>query len=215
VLRPARAIPVAAERGLYERHGKRALDIVGAALALVVTAPLLALACAAIWLESGRPLFFRQTRLGRGGRAFTFLKLRTMRVDAEQLAARLRAHNEVEGPAFKMAHDPRMTTCGRWLRRLSLDELPQLWNVLRGDMSLVGPRPPVPSEVAHYESWQLWRLAVRPGLTCFWQVRGRSLIGFEEWMRMDLEYIARRGLKTDLGVLLATVPAVLSCRGAY
>jgi lipopolysaccharide/colanic/teichoic acid biosynthesis glycosyltransferase len=210
-----RVVRTPSRDGAYERFVKRGIDVVAAVVGLVVCAPVLAAACLLIWLDSGFPLLFRQRRVGRGGKLFVFYKLRTMHRDAERVLAVLRPFNEVAGPAFKMSNDPRITRIGRWLRRLSLDELPQLWNVLRGDMSLVGPRPPLPSEVQEYEDWQLGRLAVRPGLTCFWQVRGRSLIGFEDWIRMDLEYVASRGPWTDLRILLATVPAVLSRRGAY
>jgi lipopolysaccharide/colanic/teichoic acid biosynthesis glycosyltransferase len=123
--------------------------------------------------------------------------------------------NEVSGPVFKIARDPRITWIGRILRRTSMDELPQFFNVLKGDMSLVGPRPPIPQEVTDYEPWQLRRLSVRPGITCLWQISGRSRLGFDEWMRLDMEYIERRGLSLDLKILLQTVPAVLSGKGAY
>jgi lipopolysaccharide/colanic/teichoic acid biosynthesis glycosyltransferase len=123
--------------------------------------------------------------------------------------------NEVDGPVFKLANDPRITRAGRILRRSSVDELPQLWNVLRGDMTLVGPRPPIPEEVAQYSGFEARRLSVKPGLTCLWQVSGRSTLGFDEWMRLDIEYIRRRSFTLDVKILLQTIPAVLSCRGAY
>lgn len=156
-----------------------------------------------------------QTRTGLHGRTFRMFKLRSMRVGAEALRQDLDAVNEVDGPVFKLRQDPRITGLGRWLRRTSLDELPQLLNVLRGDMSLVGPRPPLPDEVAEYEPWQLRRLSMRPGLTGLWQVSGRSAVPFERWMALDLEYIDRWSLWLDLELLLRTVPAVVSGRGAW
>jgi lipopolysaccharide/colanic/teichoic acid biosynthesis glycosyltransferase len=212
VLRP---IPTAPDNGFYLRVGKRLIDVVLSALGLVLAAPIIALASLAVRLESGSPTLYRSERVGRGGRRFVFYKLRSMHTDAEETLGELQHLNEVSGPVFKMASDPRITRVGRFLRTTSLDELPQLWNVLRGDMSLVGPRPPIPEEVAKYQDWQLGRLAVTPGLTCFWQVRGRVLIGFDDWVRMDLDYVACRGLRTDLHILLATLPAVISRRGAF
>ena len=194
---------------------KRTLDVVLAVCGFAVAAPILAVAAMAVWLESGAPVFHRSIRLGRGGRPFIFYKLRSMYPGAEWASRELRLLNEVDGPVFKIADDPRMTSVGRVLRRTSLDELPQLWNVLRGDMSIVGPRPPLPEEVLEYDDWQLGRLSVRPGLTCYWQIRGRSLINFEDWVRMDLEYIASRGFWTDLKIMVSTIPAVLSGRGAF
>src|SRR5262245_8998249 len=201
--------------GLYRRGGKRLLDIVGASAGLLLAAPLLLVAAIAIRLDSAGPVFHRAVRVGRGGRKFTFLKLRSMRVGAEELRGLLLHLNQAEGPAFKLHDDPRVTRVGRWLRKLSLDELPQLLHVLRGDMSLVGPRPPFPEEVERYEPWMLRRLSVRPGLTCLWQIRGRSDLGFEEWMRLDLEYVDRQSFRLDVVILVLTIPAVLSARGAY
>ena len=154
-------------------------------------------------------------RIGRGGKPFTFLKLRSMVQDADRHRHQLTHLNECDGPVFKIARDPRITRIGRFLRSTSLDELPQFYNVLAGDMSLVGPRPPIPEEVAQYEPWQLRRLDVRPGITCLWQISGRSRIGFQEWMRLDLEYIRRQSLSLDLKILVRTLPAVLSREGAY
>ena len=201
--------------GAYRRWGKRLLDVTGAALALILSAPLMLLAALAIKLESRGPVLYRSTRVGRGGRPFTFYKLRSMVNGADRHRQHLNHLNECDGPVFKICRDPRVTVVGRFLRTTSLDELPQFWNVLRGDMSLVGPRPPIPEEVSHYQPWQMRRLDVRPGLTCLWQISGRSRIGFEEWMRLDLEYINRRSLRLDLRILLRTVPAVLSREGAY
>jgi lipopolysaccharide/colanic/teichoic acid biosynthesis glycosyltransferase/GGDEF domain-containing protein len=194
---------------------KRGLDVAVSAVLLIALLPLLALVALAIRLDSPGPAIFRQTRVGRGGRPFDFFKFRSMRVGAETQRADLAALNERDGPVFKMRRDPRITRVGRVLRRWSLDELPQLWNVLRGDISLVGPRSPTPDEVPLYERWQRRRLCVTGGLTCTWQVSGRSEIPFQEWMRMDLRYIDRRGPLYDLWLLGRTVPAVLNGRGAH
>ena len=202
-------------RSFYLRSGKRLIDVAGAAVALVLASPLLLLAAIAIKLESRGPVLYRSTRIGRGGRPFTFLKLRSMVHDADRHRHRLRHLNECDGPVFKMNRDPRVTRVGRFLRVTSIDEIPQFVNVLLGDMSLVGPRPPIPEEVAQYEPWQLRRLDVRPGITCLWQISGRSRIGFQEWMRLDLEYIRRQSFALDMNILIRTVPAVLSREGAY
>jgi exopolysaccharide biosynthesis polyprenyl glycosylphosphotransferase len=199
-----------------QRLVKRSVDIVLGVLLLVVTSPVLVLAALAVWLADGRPLVFRQQRVGYHGRRFTLLKFRTMVRRAEQVLHDFDDLNEAAGPAFKIRNDPRVTRLGRWLRRYSIDELPQLINVIRGDMSLVGPRPPLAEEVAQYE-WQ-WRrrLSVRPGLTCIWQVSGRTEIKrFEDWMAMDLKYIDNYSLLLDLKILVRTIPAVLFRQGAY
>ncbi|HYR51389.1 MAG TPA: sugar transferase [Candidatus Dormibacteraeota bacterium] len=200
---------------LYQRLGKRVLDLGVGSVAFLLAAPLVALAAIAIKADSRGPVFHRAVRVGRGGRKFTFLKLRSMQVGAEELRGLLLHLNQAEGPAFKLHNDPRVTRVGRLLRKLSLDELPQLLHVLQGHMSLVGPRPPFPEEVERYEPWMLRRLSVRPGLTCLWQVRGRSDLGFTEWMRLDLEYVDRLSLGLDLEILARTIPAVLSAKGAY
>jgi len=192
---------------------KRAMDVLVAAIGLVLTAPLLLLIMATIKLTSPGPAVYSQLREGLGGRRFRIYKLRTMRLNAEQLQSALREYSEQDGPAFKLSNDPRVTWIGRWLRRLSLDELPQLWNVLRGEMSLVGPRPLPVHESLECLPWQRQRLLVTPGLTCFWQVRGRNTVPFEEWMRMDLQYVRRQSLWCDLRLLLATVPAIVLQRG--
>jgi lipopolysaccharide/colanic/teichoic acid biosynthesis glycosyltransferase len=194
---------------------KRGLDIFLSGALLLLLVPFFAFLALAIRLESKGPVFFRQQRVGRGGRLFTFYKFRSMYADAETRRAELEAQNEQKGPIFKMRRDPRITRIGRWIRRASIDELPQLWNVLRGDFSLVGPRPPTPDEVCNYEPWQRRRLSVPGGLTCLWQVSGRSEVGFEEWMRLDMRYVRRHGLVEDLVLLARTLPAVLSGRGAY
>jgi lipopolysaccharide/colanic/teichoic acid biosynthesis glycosyltransferase len=212
---PAGVSAPARPEDLYHRFGKRMLDVVGATIALVVSAPLVLLAAIAIMIESRGSVLYRSTRVGRGGRPFTFYKLRSMVNGADRHRHHLSHLNECDGPVFKISRDPRVTVVGRFLRTTSLDELPQLWNVLRGDMSLVGPRPPLPEEVSHYQPWQMRRLDVRPGLTCLWQISGRSRIGFDEWMRLDLEYISRRSFRLDLQILLRTIPAVISQEGAY
>jgi lipopolysaccharide/colanic/teichoic acid biosynthesis glycosyltransferase len=198
---------------LYRRGGKRLLDVVFALAGMVVALPLLAVAAVAILLDSPGPVFHRATRVGRGGRTFTFLKLRSMRSDAEELRGLLLHRNITQGPTFKLHDDPRVTRVGRLLRKTSLDELPQLF--LQGHMSLVGPRPPFPEEVEHYEPWMRRRLEVRPGLTCLWQIRGRSDLPFDEWMRLDVEYVERHSFALDVKILLLTIPAVVSGRGAY
>lgn len=200
---------------LYKRFGKRALDLALGSIVFVAALPVIALAAFVIKLDSPGPVFHRAVRVGRDGREFTFLKLRSMRVGAEELRGLLLHLNQAQGPAFKLHSDPRVTRVGRWLRKLSLDELPQLLHVLQGTMSLVGPRPPFPEEVKRYEPWMLRRLSVTPGLTCLWQVRGRSDLGFEEWMRLDLEYVDRQSFRLDIAILALTLPAVLSARGAY
>jgi len=194
---------------------KRLLDIAGSAALLWVLFPLILLAAALVKLTSRGPVFFRQTRVGLHGKNFNMLKFRSMVANAEALKIALVTQNEQSGPVFKMKRDPRVTPLGRYLRRYSIDELPQLVNVLRGDMTLVGPRPPVPQEVAQYEPWQRRRLSVPPGLTCLWQVSGRNDIGFQDWMYLDLQYIDHQNLSQDLNLLLRTVPAVMSGRGSH
>lgn len=193
---------------------KRAIDIVVSGVALLLLSPLLVGVGALIRLTSRGPVFFRQVRVGQFGRTFHMLKFRSMVVNAEELRAKLLAQNEQSGPVFKMKTDPRITRVGRFIRKYSIDELPQLLNVLRGEMSLVGPRPPIPSEVEKYEAWQRRRLSVRPGLTCVWQVSGRNEISFEDWMYLDMQYIDHWCLKRDLELIVKTVPVVLTGRGA-
>ena len=194
---------------------KRLLDILASGLLLFLLSPLLLAIGLAIWMMSGRPILYRWKVVGLGGRPFTGYKFRTMVPDADWLKASLLARNEMSGPVFKMERDPRVTPIGRWLRRFSLDELPQLWSVLKGDMSLVGPRPPLQNEWGHFEDWQRRKLSVKPGITCLWQISGRSDIAdFDEWVRMDLAYIERWSPGLDFKILLMTIPAVLSGRGA-
>jgi lipopolysaccharide/colanic/teichoic acid biosynthesis glycosyltransferase len=197
------------------RAGKRAADIVLATAGLVLLLPLLPAIVLLIKLDSPGAIFFRQKRVGLGGRLFTCFKFRSMVENAESLKPDLAALNEATGPAFKIRQDPRITPIGAFLRRSSLDEVPQLVNVLRGDMSIVGPRPQIPAEVELYEQWHRRRLEVKPGITCLWQVSGRSQVGFDEWMRLDLEYVRRRCTQLDVKILLATLPAVIARKGAY
>ncbi len=194
---------------------RRIVDVVVSALLLVALSPLFALIALAIKWSSPGVVLFRQIRCGLHGRPFVFLKFRTMREDAEALKPALAEFNEMDGPVFKMTNDPRIVNrLGHFLRRTSLDELPQLWNILRGDMSFVGPRPAVLDEVREYEPWQRRRLSMPPGLTCLWQISGRSDLTFAEWMRLDLEYIDNWSLWLDLKIALKTIPAVLLGRGA-
>ena len=194
---------------------KRTFDVVVSAIGLLAVAPLFAAIAIAIKLTDRGPVLFRQQRVGLHREPFTLLKFRTMVPQAELLLADLLSQNEADGPLFKVRDDPRITRVGRLLRRYSLDELPQLWNVLTGEMSLVGPRPPLPSEVAAYEDWQLDRLEVRPGITGLWQVSGRSELSFDEYVRLDLFYIENWSLAYDLFMIAKTIPMLLTARGAY
>jgi lipopolysaccharide/colanic/teichoic acid biosynthesis glycosyltransferase len=194
---------------------KRGLDMTAAAAGLVLLLPVLALIAVAIKLTSRGPVLFQQWRSGRGGKPFLIYKFRTMAVDAEAQKKDLLALNERDGPVFKIKNDPRITTVGRLLRATSLDELPQLWNILKGDMSLVGPRPLPCHETEACIPWQRRRLDVTPGLTCIWQVWGRGGVTFADWVRMDLRYIRSRSLCQDLKLLFLTVPAVVLRRGAH
>ncbi|MCC7369043.1 MAG: sugar transferase [Chloroflexi bacterium] len=194
---------------------KRAFDLVFGTLAVIGLAPVMAAIAILIRLDSPGPIFYGQERVGKDGVRFTMLKFRSMRQDADRLLEELRAQNEASGPLFKMRNDPRVTKIGRVLRRTSLDELPQLFNVLLGQMSLVGPRPPVPSEVAQYEDWQFGRLRAVPGMTGLWQVSGRSDVPFHDMVRLDLHYIRNWSLWWDLEIILRTIPAVIGKSGAY
>jgi exopolysaccharide biosynthesis polyprenyl glycosylphosphotransferase len=193
---------------------KRLFDMVSSAVALTLLSPLLVVVALLVKLTSRGAILFKQERVGLHGRTFHMLKFRSMVVNAEELKAKLATENEQAGPVFKMKHDPRITRIGRFIRKYSIDELPQLINVLRGDMSIVGPRPPIPSEVSRYEAWQRRRLSVRPGLTCVWQVSGRNQISFEQWMLLDMRYIDHWSLAHDFELILKTVPVVLTGRGA-
>jgi len=194
---------------------KRVVDFIIAGLGLIVLAPLFLAVTILIKLSSEGPVFFKQLRCGLYGRKFQFYKFRTMIADAETKLKDLLKYNEMDGPVFKMQNDPRITKIGKWLRKFSIDELPQLWNVVKGDMSLVGPRPPIPHEVENYDIWQRRRLSMRPGITCLWQASGRNEIAdFKDWMKLDLEYIDNWSLALDFKILFKTVPVVLFGIGA-
>ena len=194
---------------------KRWFDLVAASLLILILSPVMLAAAVLIKLTSPGPVLFRQERMGLNGRRFTMYKFRSMYVDAEARLKELMDKNEMSGPVFKMADDPRITPVGRFLRKFSIDELPQLFNVVKGDMSLVGPRPPIYREVKEYQRWQRRRLSMRPGITCIWQVSGRNEIDFEEWMALDLQYIDNWSFWLDLKLLFKTIPAVLAGRGAH
>lgn len=216
MIRTAAAPGSAREQALPCPAGKRCLDVFGALAGLALVAPLLLVLALAVVLGSGWPPLFSQTRVGAGGRLFRIWKLRTMHGDAERGRAALVWRNEAPFPVFKLRDDPRVTRVGRMIRRLSLDELPQLWNVLRGDMSLVGPRPPLPDEVRRYDAIALGRLRGRPGITCTWQIerRLRSDISFDQWVRMDLDYLERPWkVRTDLRLIARTLPAIARLTG--
>jgi lipopolysaccharide/colanic/teichoic acid biosynthesis glycosyltransferase len=195
---------------------KRTVDLVAAIITLLIWSPLILLVIALIKLEDGGPIFFRQTRVGLRGRPFGMWKFRSMVMNADALKDKLLEQNQMKGGVtFKMKNDPRITRVGKWIRKFSIDEVPQLWNVIVGDMSLVGPRPPVPREVREYSIEDRQRLLAKPGLTCFWQVAGRSEIDFAGQVRLDVEYIRSKSLWLDFLLLLKTIPAVLLGKGAY
>ena len=197
-----------------QKLAKEIMDKIGALVGLIIAAPVLILSAVAIKLDSRGPIFYKQKRSGINGRVFNMLKLRTMVNDAEKQKEKLKHLNEMSGPVFKIKNDPRVTRVGKLLRKFSIDEFPQFINVLMGDMSLVGPRPPLPSEVAQYEPWQRRKLSVKPGATCLWQINGRNHIDFDRWTMLDLQYIDRWSLKEDARILLKTIPAVLKGNGA-
>src|SRR3954464_7490717 len=206
-------------RAHWLAHGtafiKRTLDITVSLFFLVLLSPLFLLIALLVWLEDGGPVFFAQTRVGQFGREFKMYKIRSMCLNAEQrLKELLELNQHKEGVTFKLKNDPRITRVGRWLRKFSCDELPQFYNVLVGDMSLVGPRPPVPREVAKYTLAQRRRLAMKPGITCIWQVSGRSEIDFSGQVKLDVTYIESQSFWTDVKILVRTVPAVISGKGA-
>ena len=214
--RPMKAAAIQAtkiERRPYD-VAKRFFDIVLSLCGLVILSPLFLITAVAIRLDSKGPAFYSQKRIGKNGKPFKMYKFRSMCVDAEQQLERLAALNERDGPTFKITHDPRVTRVGRFIRKTCIDELPQLINILRGEMSLVGPRPPLPNEVAVYTPYQMRRLGVTPGLTCFWQATKGEDTTFEEWVEMDLKYIRVRSLKTDIKILFLTVRVVLLGKGS-
>jgi exopolysaccharide biosynthesis polyprenyl glycosylphosphotransferase len=197
------------------RKRKRLLDMFGSLFLLALLSPVMLVIAALVKVTSRGPVFYSSKRIGRMGRPFDFYKFRSMYVDADKRLAEVLPGNEKDGPIFKMQADPRITRLGRFLRHTSLDELPQLINVLRGDMSLVGPRPPLPHEVEKYDEYAMERLSVRPGMTCYWQIMGRSNLSFAEWMELDHRYLEEMSVFTDLKILLKTPIAVLKGDGAY
>ena len=185
---------------------KRAMDIIGSLCGIILLSPLLIIVALAIKIEDPKgSVFFSQKRCGKDNKLFPMYKFRSMVSNAEELLEELMEHNEMDGPVFKIKEDPRITRVGKFIRKTSIDELPQLFNILRGDMSIVGPRPAIPHEVAEYSHYHKQRLLVKPGLTCIWQVSGRNSIGFDEWMEMDLEYIEKRNLWMDIKLIFKTV----------
>lgn len=215
-LRSPEPIVLPNQRRPWQLKCKRIIDIAGALIALMLFSPILIVTGLAIAVTSPGGVLHRQTRIGYLGQEFQFLKFRSMYIDAEERRAELENLNHHNsGPIFKIRHDPRITPVGRIIRKLSIDELPQLFHVVTGKMSLVGPRPPLPSEVTTYQPSQLRRLLVKPGLTCIWQVSGRSDLDFDTWVKMDVSYIENWSLWLDLKLLAKTIPAVLTGRGAY
>lgn len=213
---PPDAIVASPRRVLGYASCKRAMDVVLAILGLVLVSPVFLLAALFVKLSSPGPVFFVQTRVGRGGKTFRCYKFRSMITGAESLQKHLAEQSQHEDPrTFKMRRDPRVTKVGEILRKTSVDELPQLVNVLKGDMSIVGPRPPLPQEVAKYSRQDLRRLEVVPGLTCIWQVHGRGDVPFPEQVKMDISYVEQQSLLLDLKLILLTIPAVILGRGAY
>lgn len=203
------------ERQYVYIYLKRFFDVILSLIGLIVLAIPFLIIAAFIKFCDGGPILYTQERVGKDGRRFQIYKFRSMYVDADKLLEKLKEQNEVTGPMFKMKNDPRITSVGRFLRKTSLDELPQLWNVLRGDMSLVGPRPPLPREVAKYSEYDLQRLWVIPGCTGLWQATERNNVGFEEMVELDLEYIQKRSLLFDAKIILLTVVAIIHPNGAY
>ena len=203
------------QRDKYYWKLRRVQDVVLSLLALAVVWPLMLIVALIIVIDSpGASPIFSQTRIGRDGKPFTFYKFRSMRPNAEQELENLLPYNEMNGPVFKIKDDPRITRIGRFIRRSSIDELPQLWNVLRGDMSLVGPRPGIPREVEQYDDYARQRLIVTPGLTCYWQIQpNRNDLSFEEWVELDVQYIKERGFVTDWKIIWKTFGAVLGMNG--
>lgn len=202
------------KKGIYE-ISKRGIDIIGAGSGLLLLSPIIAIVACAVKFTSKGPIFFSQKRVGKNGKVFKMYKFRSMVVNAEELKEKLSHKNEMSGPMFKMKDDPRVTKVGKFIRRTSLDELPQLWNVLKGDMSLVGPRPSLPKEVKQFEKWMFRRLTVKPGLTCYWQVSGRNNIDFEDWMKLDISYVEDRNLWIDIKLIFKTVFVLFGDKNAH
>lgn len=194
---------------------KRVIDFIGALCGLILLSPILVIVGILIKMESKGPIFFSQKRIGLNGNEFNMYKLRSMVVNAEELKEKLLAQNEMSGPMFKMKDDPRITKIGKFIRKTSIDEIPQLINVLRGEMSLVGPRPSLPDEVKKFEDWMLTRLEVKPGLTCYWQVSGRNNIDFEDWMLLDIKYVNERSLWVDIKLVFKTFFVLFGDKNAH
>ena len=202
------------EFSLYEVI-KRLIDVVCSFLGVLVLSPLFIIIAIIIKITSKGPVFFSQKRVGKNGKEFDMYKFRSMVVNAEELKEKLVAQNEMSGPMFKMKDDPRVTKVGKFIRKTSIDELPQLWNVLKGDMSLVGPRPSLPKEVAQFDDWMYKRLEVKPGLTCYWQVSGRNNIDFEDWMKLDIKYVDERSTWIDIKLIFKTVGVLFGDKNAH
>ena len=198
----------------FYKFCKRGIDVIVAGVGLILLSPIITIVACAIKLTSKGPIFFLQKRVGKNGELFNMYKFRSMVVNAEELKEKLKHKNEMSGPMFKMKDDPRVTKVGKFIRKTSLDELPQLWNVLKGDMSLVGPRPSLPKEVEQFDSWMFKRLTVRPGLTCYWQVSGRNNIDFEDWMKLDVKYVEERNLWIDIKLIFKTVLVLFGDKNA-
>ena len=194
---------------------KRLIDIICSFVGILVLSPLFIIIAIIIKFTSKGPVFFSQKRVGRNGKEFDMYKFRSMVVNAEELKEKLAAQNEMSGPMFKMKDDPRVTKVGKFIRKTSLDELPQLWNILKGDMSLVGPRPSLPKEVAQFDEWMYKRLEVKPGLTCYWQVSGRNNIDFEDWMKLDIRYVEEKNLWIDIKLIFKTVGVLFGDKNAH
>lgn len=202
------------EFSLYEVI-KRLIDVVCSFLGILVLSPLFIIIAIIIKTTSKGPVFFSQKRVGKNGKEFDMYKFRSMVVNAEELKEKLAAQNEMSGPMFKIKDDPRITKVGKFIRKTSIDELPQLWNVLKGEMSLVGPRPSLPKEVDQFEEWMYRRLEVKPGLTCYWQVSGRNNIDFEDWMKLDCKYVDERNLWIDIKLIFKTVGVLFGDKNAH
>ena len=202
------------KKRIYE-ISKRAIDIIGAGSGLLLLSPVIAIVACAVKFTSKGPIFFSQKRVGKNGKIFEMYKFRSMVVNAEELKEKLAHQNEMSGPMFKMKDDPRVTKIGKFIRKTSIDELPQLWNVLKGDMSLVGPRPSLPKEVKQFENWMYKRLTVKPGLTCYWQVSGRNNIDFEDWMKLDISYVEDRNLWIDIKLIFKTIFVLFGDKNAH
>ncbi len=214
VTEPVRTAELRVNTSRLYKGIKRAFDVVMSVLGLIVCIPVFLVIGIAIKLEDKGPVFYHQPRIGLNGREFTFYKLRSMYTNADAIKSTLMDRNEMDGPVFKIKDDPRVTKVGRFIRRTSLDELPQLWNVLRGDMSFVGPRPLPTAEELACNAYQRQRELVKPGLTCYWQISGRNDVMFDEWIEMDFQYIREQSVWTDIKVLAMTIPAVLGAKGA-